>query len=294
MALLGLGLAACGDASTGSSSSVAQAPTAAATQVPACATGSIKADGSSAIKALVQKAADEYSAKCPDSTITVAATNSSTGVTKASSGGVDVGNSDVPVGLVKGVDPKTVVDHPIAIVTFVVAVNPATKVTNLSAKQIQDIFSGKVTNWKDVGGADLPIAVLERKPGSGTRLSFDKDLMNGVDETSNAAQVIDTTQQLIGALPPTPGGVSYLVQSGLKGTTLVPVTIDNHGPAADNVKTGSYPFFSHEHCFTSSSPSQLTLSFLQYMQTPGFQKGTLTAQGYLPLSTTDNQAAVDK
>ena len=93
--------------------------------VAACATGSISTDGSSAIKTLIQKAADQYQAKCPGATITVAATNSSTGVTKAASGAVDIGDSDVPAGLVQGVDATTIVDHPVAIVLFAVVVNSA-------------------------------------------------------------------------------------------------------------------------------------------------------------------------
>lgn len=290
-----LGISACGDTTTSSSSSSSSsAPTASSTPVATCATGSLSADGSSAIKALVQKAATEYQAKCPGSTITVAATNSSTGVTKASSGAVDVGDSDVPASLVQGVDASTVIDHQVAIVNFSVVVNSGSGVTNLSLQQIRDIFSGKTTNWKDVGGKDLPIAVLERKPGSGTRFSFDLDVMQGANETSSPAQVVDTTQTVIQSMSTTPGGISYVATASLKGTSLVGLTIDGHASTASEISAGNYPFYSHEHCFTGKSPSLLALSFIQYIQSETFQSGTLTSSGYLPLSTTTKQAAVDQ
>ena len=85
-----------------------------------------------------------------------------------------------------------------------------------------------------------------------------------------------------------------MTKSAVTGTNLVAVSIDNNAASGDNVKSGAYPFFSHEHCFTGANPSQLALSFIQYIQTPGFQNGTLTSAGYLPLSTTDKLAAVDK
>ena len=292
MATLGLGifLAACGEASNTSNG---QAPLASNTPVATCVTGSITADGSSAIKALVQQAAEQYQAKCSGATITVAATNSATGVTKASSGAVDIGDSDVPAGLVQGVDPSTLVDHPVAIVLFTVAVNTDTGVTNLTTQQIQDIFSGKDTNWNQVGGNNLPIAVLERKPGSGTRFTFDADMMKGTAETSSPAQVVDTTQTVVQSLS-SPGAISYLTYSSVQGAAgIQAVSIDGVAPSPDNISNGTYMFFSHEHCFTKPNPSVLALSFIQFMQSADFQDGTLKSLHYVPLSVTDKKAAVD-
>ena len=283
---------ACGDTTTSGGGS--QAPVATNTPVAACATGSISADGSSAIKALVQKAGDEYQAKCTGSTVTVAATNSSTGVTKAASGQVDIGDSDIPAGLVQGVDASTIVDHPIAIVLFDVAVNANVGVSNLTTQQVQDIFSGKTTNWSQVGGPNMAIAVFERKPGSGTRTTFDKDIMQGTNESASAAGVIDTTQTVVQNLQQTPGSISYLTASSVASSQgIKAVSIDGVAPSAANVAGGTYNFFSHEHCFTKANPSLLVLSFIQYMQSDGFQSGTLTSLGYLPLSTTTRKAAVD-
>ena len=290
-------IAACGDSTNNTTSSgtgaATQPPVATATQVPACVPGSISADGSSAIKALIQKAADNYQAQCSGATITVAATNSSTGVTKAASGAIDIGDSDIPATLVQGVDSSTLVDHPVAIVLFAVVVNPQAGVTNLTAQQIRDIFSGKDTNWSQVGGASLPISVFERTAGSGTRFTFDKDIMQGTDETANPAGVINTTQSVVQSMSTTPGGIAYITASSA-AAPLLAVSIDGTKGSGTSVAAGTYAFFSHEHCFTKAAPSQLVLSFLQYIQGSTFQNGDVVAQKYLPLATTTRKAAVDQ
>ena len=266
--------------------------------VATCATGSISADGSSAIKALIQKAADEYQAKCAGATITVAATNSSTGVTKAAAGTVDIGDSDIPATLVQGVDASTLVDHPVAIVLFAVVVNSGAGVTSLTLAQIRRIFSGQTTNWSQVGGANLPISVFERTAGSGTRFTFDKDIMQGTNEMSNPAQMVNTTQTLVTAMAqPERRGRDHLphrLVGDRRAAGWSPLKHRRRRPRRPTVADGTYPFFSHEHCFTKAQPSLLALSFLQYIQSAAFQNGSLTALHYLPLSTTTRQAAVDQ
>jgi phosphate transport system substrate-binding protein len=289
-----LTVAACGDSTSNSSGPAATAQVATQKAVATCATGSISADGSSAIKALIQKAADQYQANCSGATITVAATNSSTGITKAAAGTVDIGDSDIPATLVQGVDASTIVDHPVAIVLFAVVVNSGAGVTNLTLAQIQSIFSGQTTNWSQVGGANLAIAVFERTPGSGTRFTFDKDVMQGTNEMTNPAQTVNTTQTLVTAMASAPGAITYLTDSSVTPTSgLIALKINSVDATAAHVADGSYPFFSHEHCFTKAQPSLLVQSFLQYIQSSAFQSGALTDLHYLPLSTTTRQAAVD-
>src|SRR5260370_206187 len=118
-------------------------------------------------------------AKWRGATSAVSGGGSSVGLSNVASGVSDIGDSDVPVTNAKSIDPTTVKDHQVAIVVFAVIVNPATGVTGLSSSQVADIFTGKVTNWKAVGGKDVPVTLIERKPGSGTRLSFDNVILAG-------------------------------------------------------------------------------------------------------------------
>ncbi|HZS14182.1 MAG TPA: phosphate ABC transporter substrate-binding protein PstS family protein [Candidatus Dormibacteraeota bacterium] len=296
-AVAGLALVACGstDNSTSSSSSSGAASGAATSSstTAACATGTITASGSTALQPLVQQAAQAYQAKCPGSTITVSGGGSSTGLSNVASGASDIGDSDVPVSNAKAVDPTTVTDHQVAIAVFAVIVNPKTGVTNLTTQQVRDIFSGKDTNWSQVGGANVPITLVERKTGSGTRLSFDKDIMQGTPEAANPASTQDSTQLVLTSVAGPAGGVSYLVASSAD-STVTKVNLDGVAPTGDNVKNGTYKYFSHEHMYTKTSASPLATSFIAFMLSSDFQNSTVAQAGYLPEATTTEQSLADK
>lgn len=294
-ALAGLALVACGssDTNTTSSPSGGAASAGASPTTAPCATGTLTASGSTALQPLVQKAAEAYQAKCSGATITVSGGGSSTGLSNVASGASDIGDSDVPVSNAKAVDPTTVKDHQVAVVVFAVIANPAAGVTNLTTAQVRDVFSGKVTNWKSVGGKDVPITLIERKPGSGTRLSFDKDIMAGTAEAANPASTQDSTQLVLTGVAGAPGGVSYIA-AGSANSTVTALSIDGNAPTGANVTAGKYKVFSHEHMYTKATTSPLAESFISYILSSDFQTTQVTALGYLPVATTTEQSAADK
>jgi len=295
-AIAGLALVACGSDNNTSSTTTGNA---AATATPsptaaACQTGTITASGSTALQPLVQAAAQAYQTKCTGATITVSGGGSSTGLSNVSSGASDIGDSDVPVSNAKAVDPTTVKDHQVAIVVFSVIVNPKAGVTNLTTAQVRDIFSGKDTNWSQVGGANQAITLVERKPGSGTRLSFDKIIMQGTNESATPASTQDSTQLVLSGVAGPPGGVSYLAASSADAT-VTKVSLDGVAPSGDNVKAGTYKYFSHEHMYTKTAPaSPLVEAFINFMVAADFQSTTVTQLGFLPLSTTTEQSLADQ
>jgi len=295
-----LAMASCGGNDSGtasnsssSSSTSSSSSSSAKVNTYTCATGTATASGSTALLPLVQKAATLYQGKCPGSTITASGGGSSTGLANVAAGTSDIGNSDVPVSNAKTIDPTTVTDHQVAIVVFAVVVNPKTGVQDLTLKQVQGIFAGTTTNWKDVGGKDLPITLIERKPGSGTRLTFDKTIMQGTAESTTPASTQDSTQLVLQGVAGADGGVSYLAASSADATVTA-VTIDGQKPNGDAVKAGKYPFFSHEHMYTKGAGSALAQSFISYILSDEFQTGELTTLGFLPLTTTTEQSLADK
>jgi phosphate transport system substrate-binding protein len=290
-AVAGLAVVACGSSDNSASSS--STTSAAAAAAASCATGTLTASGSTALQPLVQQAAQQYEAKCPGSTITVSGGGSSTGLSNVASGSSDIGDSDVPVSNAHSIDAGPVTDHQVAIVVFAVVVNPRANVTNLTSQQIRDVFSGKDTDWSQVGGADVPITLVERKPGSGTRLSFDRDVMQGTAESSNPASTQDSTQLVLQGVAGAPGGVSYLAAPSAD-STVATVSIDGVAPSGDNVKAGTYKFFSHEHMYTRTSASPLATSFIDFMLGQDFQASTVTKLGFLPVSTTTEQSLADR
>src|SRR5947209_4043219 len=118
-----------------------------------CEQGSITASGSTALAPLVKAVATSYSNQCTGATITVNLGGSKTGLANVEAGSVDIGNSDVPANAQTQSD---LVDHQVAVVVFVVIINKGVGVTNLTTDQVKMIYSGKATNWKQVGGPDLP------------------------------------------------------------------------------------------------------------------------------------------
>jgi phosphate transport system substrate-binding protein len=292
---------ACGSSSTSSSSTstitgAGSATTSATTSSTAvsytCATGSLTLSGSTALQPLAQKAATDYEAKCPGAQISVSGGGSSTGLTNVANGQSDIGNSDVPVTNAKSIDPSTVTDHQVAIVIFAVIVNPKTGVTNLSTQQIQDVFSGKDTNWSQVGGNNVPISLVERKPGSGTRVSFDKDVMSGAPESSSPASIQDSTSLVIQGVTGADGGASY-VNVATATSAVTAVSIDGVAPNANDLTSGSYKFYAHEHMYTKGAGSAIAQDFIDFLLTPSYAS-TITAQGFVPVSSSIGQSAADR
>ena len=302
----GLAVAACGSSSsstdTGSSSAASSSSsgagagsssTTSATSSAAytCTAGSATADGSTALQPLAQKASQEFATACSGSTVTISGGGSSKGLSDVASGAVDIGNSDVPSSNAKGIDTSTLTDHQVAVVVFAVVVNPKTKVTALTTQQVQDIFSGKDTNWSQVGGASLPITLIERTAGSGTRLSFDKDVMGSTAESTSPASTQNSTQLVVSGVAAADGGVSYLSAASATGGVAA-VSIDGASPTAADVTGGKYKFFAHEHMYTKGAGSAVAQAFIGFMLSSQFQS-EVSAAGFLPLSTTTAQAAVD-
>lgn len=292
-AVAGLALAACGsDNGTGSTSSPTPTSTATPTAAP-CQAGTITASGSTALLPLVSKAATAYQAKCPGATITASGGGSSVGLSNVASALSDIGDSDVPVSNAKSIDATTVLDHQVAIAVFGVVVNPASGVTALTTSQVQDIFTGTVTNWKAVGGQDVPITLIERKTGSGTRLAFDKIMMGGKQESATPASTQDSTQLVLQGVAGATGGVSY-INVASANATVVAVTIDGAHPTGADVKAGKYKYFAHEHMYTKATPPPLAAAFIAFMLSADFQSTTVSELGYLPVSTTTEQSAADQ
>lgn len=236
----------------------------------------ISAAGSTALQPLVQAAAEAYQAQNSDVKISVTGGGSRTGLSLVSSKSVDLGDSDIVATGQPGL-----VDHKVAVIGFSVVVNPANGVTNLSKKQIQDIFSGNVKNWKDVGGKDQAITVINRPASSGTRAVFLKTLM-GTAEASKDTLTEDATGTVVQKVQQTPGAVSYAAFSGTHNKTgISEVSIDGNAPTEDNVRLGKYPFWSYEHIYTNGPPNKDVARFISFLES---NKALMDKTGYILVS----------
>jgi len=228
--------------------------------VAAIADTTITAVGSTALLPLVKQSAQEYQEKHPDVKISVSGGGSFVGITQAAGGNADMGDSDVTAK-----DNPGLIDHKVAVVGFGVIANSSAGVKGLTSTQVRAIFTGKVTNWKQVGGADQPIVVINRPKSSGTRAVFNFTLMKG-EKIAETGLVEDSSGTVVKTVGSTPGAVSYVALGYTKDQPVTVVTIDNVEATVDNIRVGKYPVWSYEHIFTKTKNSDVE-KFIDYIST---------------------------
>jgi len=196
--------------------------------IAAFADTTITAAGSTALLPLVKAAAEAYQTEHGDIKISVSGGGSRVGIAQAAAKAVDLGMSDI---IASGM--PELIDHRVCVIGFAVVAHPAVGVDGLTKKQIQDIFAGKVTNWKEVGGKDEKITVINRPRSSGTRAVFIQTMMAKVP-LSDSGLVEDATGTVVSTVKTTPGSVSYAARSGTRNQGLVELKIDGVAPTDDN------------------------------------------------------------
>lgn len=229
--------------------------------------GTVTASGSSALLPLAQAAADKFIESNPDLVITVNGGGSGEGLKQVADGSVDIGNSDVSAEEKLDADvAKTLTDHEVAIVAMAPVVNKDLGITSLTTDQLVSIFTGKVTNWKDVGGPDEEILLVTRPSSSGTRATFKKWALNGEEEASNEALETDDSGTLVQTVSTNKGAIGYVALSYLVNNTDVQaVAIDGVEPTLENAYSGDYKVWSYEHMYTNGEGSKEAQAFIEYM-----------------------------
>lgn len=232
--------------------------------------GTITAAGSSALKPLADDAADSFLNDHPDVSITIDAGGSGEGLKQVSEGTVDIGNSDVAAeDKLDETAAKELVDHQVCVVTMAPIVNKDVAeagVKSLTKEQLISIFTGKTTNWKDVGGPDEDIVLVTRPESSGTRATFQKYALDGNEEASNTSMETDDSGVLLTNVKSTNGAIGYVALSYLTGDEGVEtVAIDDVEPTLENTYSGKYPVWTFEHMYTKGEPNEVTKAFLDYI-----------------------------
>lgn len=265
--LVTLLISACGSTGTGGTTPT---PGTATTPSPglSCVTGSITVAGSTALQPLTTAVAMTYQSKCSGATITVQGGGSKTGLGEAESGTVQIGDSDVFAASTQ----SDLVDHQVAVVVFVLATNPdVTGVTSLTSAQILSIYTGKTTNWNQVGGPNLPIIVVSRPTTSGTRATFKQYVLKGTAESPNQSKNLtaDSTQLVTQTVEQTNGAIGYITLGAAmqEGSKLTILSIDGNAPTPTNVESNSYIFWNIEHMYTKGAATGLAQAFINYMTT---------------------------
>lgn len=245
--------------------------------------GKVTVSGSSALLPLAKDAAQKFKAKNDQVSITLNAGGSGTGLKQVSEGSVDIGNSDV---FAKEKLPEAkaaeLVDHKVAVTVMapVVSKEIGTNVKSLTKAQLQDIFTGKVTNWKDVGGPDEAVVLITRPSTSGTRALFTKYALDGKEELSNKSMETDDSGTLVQTVSQTKGAIGYVALSYLmNNNTVTPLVIDGVEPTLDNVYNGKYPVWGYEHMYTKGEATGAVKAFIDFIMSKDYS-ADIEKQGY--------------
>ncbi|MBT2734479.1 phosphate ABC transporter substrate-binding protein [Bacillus sp. ISL-7] len=282
LAALMVFMAACGGAtSTEKTEGTAKKETA-KTEETKELSGSLSISGSSAMQPLVAAAAEEFMANNPKVDIQVNAGGSGTGLSQVAEGSVQIGNSDVFAEEKEGIPADQLVDHKVAVVGMTAAVNPKVGIKDIKKADLIKVFTGKITNWKELGGADQKIVLVNRPDSSGTRAVFNKFALDGATPAEGITEDSSNTVKKI--INETDGAIGYLAFSYFTDESVTPLAIDGVEPTGENVQSGKFPVWAYEHSYTKGEAADLAKAFLDYMMSDDIQNTLLQEQGYLPVT----------
>jgi phosphate transport system substrate-binding protein len=227
---------------------------------PAFADTNITIAGSTALLPLIKDAAGVYQQGHADVKISVSGGGSGTGINQVAQKAIDIGDSDITA----PTHPE-LHDSKVAVIGFAVVTHPGIGVKGLTKQQIRDIFTGKTTNWKQVGGPDLKVVVINRPRSSGTRAVFAKTVM-GSEAINESGIVEEATGTVVSVVKQTPGAISYAAFSGTRGSGLTELAVDGVAATDENIISGKYPVWSYEHMFTNGPPAGEISRFIAFVQ----------------------------
>ncbi|MCX7780129.1 MAG: phosphate ABC transporter substrate-binding protein [Negativicutes bacterium] len=242
--------------------------------------GTVTASGSTALLPLLKPAQEEFQKKHAKVTVNIAGGGSFTGQNQVASGAVNIGNSDVP--LQNELKDKGLVEHKLVGIPFVFIVNPDVAVDNLTQQQYIDIFTGKITNWKEVGGKDQKITIIHRAKSSGSRAAIAEVVLKGAAFTDNAV-IQDSNGAVRAAIASTPGSIGY-VDAPYADQTVKVLAYNGVKYSLENVAAGKYPVYSYGRMFTKGEPTGAVKAFINYVTSKEFQEAYAEKSGFIPVT----------
>jgi len=232
--------------------------------------------GSTSVEPFAELLAEEYMSMHPEAHIYVQGGGSTAGIEAALSGAANIGMSSRNlIDAEKKLYAVTIAKDAIAVI-----VHPSSAVEDLPLDRIREIFSGRITNWKELGGPDHPIDIVTREEGSGTRESFQKFVM-GKEDISLGALVQDSNGAVRQVISSDPNAIGY-ISLGLVNDQVKALRISGVQPNLANVYNGNYTLVRPFLFVFNGEPAGEAKTFLEFVLTPSAQK-LLLKEGLVPV-----------
>ena len=232
-------LAGCGGGTQGNTESPAGDSNSPAAESPANETqeisGTVNTDGSTSMADVMAAFQESFGDMYPDVTVNYSGTGSGSGITNVLAGTVDIGLSSRA--LTDEEKAEGAVENIVALDGVAIVVNPENTVTSLTVDQIAQIYTGEITNWSELGGADAPIAVIGRDAASGTRGAFEEIV--GVEDECVYTNEYESTGEVIGSVAGNPNAIGYASLSAVDDSVTA-VMVNGVAPSEATVADGTY------------------------------------------------------
>jgi phosphate transport system substrate-binding protein len=252
--------------------------------------GTITIKGSDTMVILGQRWAEEYMKKHPETVLQVTGGGSGTGISALINGTTDICESSRTM---KPAEKEKLRDRynnsgteiPVARDGLAVYVNASSPLTEISIPDLKGIFSGKITNWKQIGGPDSNIIVYSRENSSGTYVFFKETVLQGMDFTARA-QTMPGTAAVVNAVSKEKFGIGYGGAAYAKGIKILKVKKDAASPAINpekaTVENGTYPLARPLFFYLRNKASGEIKSFIDWVLSPEGQ-AIVEKVGYYPV-----------
>ena len=179
---------------------------------------------------------------------------------------------------------QNLVDHEVAVVGMGPVVSKNVTVDDLSLEQLKGIFSGQITNWKEVGGDDATIVVLNRKAGSGTRATFEAAVFGDEAVDFKGDAELDKSGDVQTQMGSTDNAISYLDFSHFDDSKFNAIKVEGVEPKSANVTDDSFKIWATEHMYCAKDADEATTAFLEFMLSDDVQGKLVEEQGFIPVS----------
>ncbi|MBI5680003.1 MAG: phosphate ABC transporter substrate-binding protein [Methanobacterium sp.] len=224
----------------------------------------IQIAGSTSVQPVAEKLAKKFGETHPNVRINVQGGGSSLGISSVSQGITQIGTSSRELTQKEKIGLN---EYVIGKEGIVIAVNNQNNITYLNKTQIKDIFSGKVKNWKDVGGPDLEIHVITRESGSGTRSAFENLIMGKGIKIKNDAIVQSSTESVKQAVKQDPGAIGFVSLARMTNDVKA-LKIGGITPSEQTVSDGSYSLQTPFLFIVKGEPKGVVKEFIDFTLSP--------------------------